>query len=194
LPQIIRQLQFTNLLDLGCGNGELLLELGKQDGDFIGWGVDANPAMLKLARSRARTARLQNRIRFIEGDCRKAGAALPKQIRSRIDSLSASQVANEMFRDGSQQAVKWLGDLRKNFPARPLLICDYYGRLGQKKSRRIEKERETLLHDFAQLISGQGIPPPSAREWRSIYSQAGCQLVHIIEDKTTTRFIHILRL
>ncbi|HSS18573.1 MAG TPA: class I SAM-dependent methyltransferase [Pyrinomonadaceae bacterium] len=194
LPDIIRQLKFTNLLDLGCGNGELLLELASQDGEFEGWGVDTNPAMLQVARARARTARRQDRVRFVEGDCLRPGAAIPKQIRSRIGSVTACHVANEMFRDGPQRAVRWLIDLRKNFPARPLLISDYYGRLGQKKSGRVEKERETLLHDFAQLISGQGIPPASARDWRSIYSQARCQLVHIIEDKATTRFIHILRL
>ncbi len=194
LPHIIRQLKFTNMLDLGCGNGELLLELGRQDRDFVGWGLDANPAMLKEARVRVRTARQQNRIRLIAGDCRNVKAAIPKQIRSNICSITACQVANEMFRDGPQRAVKWLSDLSKAFPARPLLISDYYGRLGKKRGRRVEKERETLLHDFAQLISGQGIPPASATEWRSVYSQARCQLVHIIEDKATTRFIHILRL
>jgi hypothetical protein len=47
---------------------------------------------------------------------------------------------------------------------------------------------------FGMLISGQGIPPGSAAEWRSIYEEAGCRLVHISEDKLTTRFIHILRL
>jgi len=99
-----------------------------------------------------------------------------------------------MFKDGEQRAVKWLRGLRRLFPDRPLLILDYYGRLGQTKSRKLAKERETLLHDFAQLISGQGIPPASAAEWRSIYAEAGCRLVHISEDKLTTRFIHILRL
>jgi SAM-dependent methyltransferase len=194
LPAIVRQLNFNNTLDLGCGNGELLLELGRQDSDFVGWGVDANPAMLKLARARVRAARLQSRIRFIAGDCRNPGAAIPKQVRSKTQSVTACHVANEMFRDGHERAVKWLKDLRQAFPARPLLISDYYGRLGQKRNRRLEKERETLLHDFAQLISGQGIPPANARQWRSIYAQAGCQLVHIIEDEATTRFIHILRL
>jgi hypothetical protein len=77
----------------------------------------------------------------------------------------------------------------KVLPDRPLLIADYYGRLGRKKGRI---SRETLLHDYAQLISGQGVPPASAVEWRSIYSRAGCRLVHIIEDKKTTRFVHIL--
>jgi hypothetical protein len=44
------------------------------------------------------------------------------------------------------------------------------------------------------LISGQGIPPATMAEWRSIYSKAGCRLVHVIEDSSTTRFIHIIAL
>jgi hypothetical protein len=55
-------------------------------------------------------------------------------------------------------------------------------------------QRETLLHDYVQLISGQGIPPATAAEWRSIYSQAGCRLVHVIDDTSTTRFIHVIAL
>jgi SAM-dependent methyltransferase len=194
LPDIVRQLDFNNMLDLGCGNGELLLDLGRHDSAFVGWGVDANAAMLQLARDRARTAALGSRIRFIEGDCRNPKGAVSESIRLKVHSLTTCHVANEMFRDGPERAVKWLKELRRAFPGRPLLISDYYGRLGQQRRRRLEKERETLLHDFAQLISGQGIPPADARQWRSIYAQAGCQLVHIIEDEPTTRFIHIVRL
>jgi hypothetical protein len=98
-----------------------------------------------------------------------------------------------MFHDGQLQCIRWLKQLRKLFPSRPLLILDYYSRLG-KKSAQGPIERKTLLHDYAQLISGQGIPPANAREWRALYSDAGCRLVHIIEDKATTRFIHLLRL
>jgi len=97
-----------------------------------------------------------------------------------------------MFGHGEREAVNWFRKLRKLFPGRPLLNCDYYGRLGHTKSRKLP--RETLLHDYAQLISGQGIPPATRAQWRSIYSKAGCRLVHVIEDTSTTRFIHIVGL
>jgi hypothetical protein len=114
-------------------------------------------------------------------------------VRDKIRSLVACNVANEMFHDGQTQCVKWLQQLRKVFPQRPLLILDYYGQLG-KKSRHRPVERKTLLHDYVQLISGQGIPPANAREWQTVYAKAGCKLLHIIEDNLSTRFIHILRL
>ncbi len=192
LPDIIHQLGFQQMLDIGCGNGELLLALARGDKNFIGWGIDSNQAMLAVARDRIRRASLEKRLRLFAGDCRNLKTALPARLRVGIHSLTACNVANEMFKDGPAEAIKWLRQLHQLFPGRPLLILDYYGRLG--KRRRGPAERRTLLHDYAQLISGQGVPPSSAVEWRRIYSEAGCRLVHIIEDKSTTRFIHILSL
>ena len=193
LPEIIRQLGFEHMLDIGCGNGELLLALASNDANFIGWGIDRNRAMLDLARSKILQSRLTKRLLVFEGDCRNLRRGLPARVRARIRSLAACNVANEMFHDGPKQCVKWLQQLRELFPGRPLLILDYYSRLG-KKSPRGSVERKTLLHDYAQLISGQGMPPANGRDWRALYAQAGCRLIHIIEDKTTTRFIHLLQL
>jgi SAM-dependent methyltransferase len=191
LPEIIRRLEFNNVLDLGCGNGALLLELARQDSDFVGWGIDLNPAMCRVARARIRAARLGKRVRVLMGDCRNLSSVLPTKLSAIVRAVTACNVANEMFNDGHSRAIAWLRDMRKVLAGRPLLIADYYGRLGHKKGRL---SRETLLHDYAQLISGQGVPPSNAAVWSSIYSRAGCRLVHIIEDKATTRFIHILRL
>jgi SAM-dependent methyltransferase len=191
LPELIRRLEFNHVLDLGCGNGALLLELAGQDPGFVGWGMDLNPAMCREARARIRAARLGKRVHVLEGDCGNLNDELPAKVSAQVRAVTACQVANEMFTDGHTRAIAWLRDMRNALPGRPLLIADYYGQLGQKKRRL---HRETLLHDYAQLISGQGVPPASAAEWRSIYARAGCLLVHIIEDKATTRFIHILRL
>lgn len=190
LPEIVRQLEFNHILDLGCGTGALLLELAARDSHFVGWGVDLNVAMCKMARARISSARLGKRVRVFRGDCGNLSSALPRQVRAQVRAVTACNVANEMFTDGHSAAIAWLRGLGESFPGRPLMIVDYYGRLGKKR----RGSRETLLHDYIQLISGQGVPPATAAEWRSIYAQAGCQLVHIIEDKVTTRFIHILRL
>ncbi len=94
-----------------------------------------------------------------------------------------------MFGAGSSGAVAWLAGLGKALPGRPMLIEDYYGRLAGKKG---EAHGPTLLHDYVQLISGQGIPPAGLSEWRKIYAAAGCRLIHVTEDTSSTRFIHIV--
>lgn len=192
LPDVIGALEFNYTLDLGCGNGDLLLELARRNESFVGWGIDSNPAMLKVARARLRMAHTGKRVRFLEADGARLRQEIPANVRSQIRSITCGNFVNEMFADGERQAINWFRELREIFPGRPLLNCDYYGRLGRTKIRR--PQRETLLHDYAQLISGQGIPPATMAQWRSIYSKAGCRLVHVIDDTSTTRFIHIVGL
>jgi hypothetical protein len=94
-----------------------------------------------------------------------------------------------MFGGSSPSISAWLRGIRKALPGRALLVSDYYGRLGCKDG---DRHPEILLHDYVQVISGQGVPPASAAEWEKIYASAGCRLVHILEDRTTTRFLHVL--
>jgi SAM-dependent methyltransferase len=192
LPELIRRLELNNVLDLGCGNAALLVDLASQDSRFVGWGIDLHRAMCRVARTRIRAARLGKRVQVLEGDCSDLASVLPKKVSALVGAVTACNVANEMFTEGHARAIAWLRGIRKLLPGRPLLIADYYGRLGNKKGRQLS--RKTLLHDYVQLISGQGVPPSSAAQWRSIYSRAKCRLVHIIEDKATTRLIHIVRL
>jgi len=189
LPGIIRQLGFNHLLDLGCGPASLLLQLTARDRAFIGWGLEVSPAMCQRARKRIRAAGVGKRIRVLQGDAFRPRSALPSIVRAQVQSVVASQLANELFGAGAARAVAWLRSLHATLPGRPLLLCDYYGRLGTRSSGA---SREVLLHDYVQVISGQGVPPPSLKEWRAIYSTAGCRLVHVMEDPATTLFVHLV--
>jgi SAM-dependent methyltransferase len=191
LPQIIRQLELNYVFDLGCGPGALLVELATTDPYFVGWGIDLSRAMCAAARRRSRAAGVGARVRVLEGDCTRLSAVLPAKVRAAVQTVTACNLANELFGHGHARAAAWLRALRKVLPGRLLLIADYYGRLGQ---RRGPLPRHTALHDYVQLISGQGVPPADAAAWRRIYSRAGCRLAHILEDRTTTRFVHILQL
>ena len=117
---------------LGCGSGDLLVQMGVADPNFVGWGIEVNPALCRAARARVRTACLTRRVHVIEGDSRTLGAVLPKAVRREVTGVTACQVANEMFRSGVDAAVAWLRGIRKTLPGRPVLINDYYGRLGTK--------------------------------------------------------------
>jgi SAM-dependent methyltransferase len=186
---VVRSLGLRHVLDLGCGSGDLLIQLGKADRTFTGWGIEMNPRLCRIARERVRAARLTRRISVIPGDSHRLPVLLSKGIREQVTGVTACQVANEMFRSGGEVAVAWLRGIRMTLPGRPVLINDYYGRLG---TRRRGVDRHTLLHDYAQCISGQGIPPPTMRDWRKIYEGAEYRLVHVIEDRATTQFIHVI--
>lgn len=189
VASVIRTLELRHVLDLGCGSGDLLVQLATADRSFTGWGIERNPQLCKAARARVLAARLSRQIRVIEGDSRRLGALLPKSIRERVTGVTACHVANELFRSGANRATAWLRGIRKTLPERPVIVNDYYGRLG---TSRQGEHRPTLLHDYAQVISGQGIPPSTLREWRAIYTNAGYRLVHAVEDRATTQFIHVI--
>lgn len=189
---LLAQLGVRAVLDLGCGHGALLRAMAEHDPEFRGWGIDAHPAMCRLARARLREAGAARRVRIVQGDGRNPAAALPAAARGRVEAIVAGDLANELCAHGATAAQAWLRRLGRDFPQRLLLVSDYYGRLGQPGGAHAA--RETLLHDYVQAISGQGIPPPNRRAWQALYRSAGAQPIHCIEDANTTRFLHLVRL
>jgi SAM-dependent methyltransferase len=186
---VIRSLELRHVLDLGCGSGDLLVQLATADRSFTGVGIEMNPQLCRAARARVGAARVTRQVRVIEGDSRRLGTLLPKSVGEQVTGVTACHVANEMFRSGSDMATAWLRGIRKTLPGRPVVINDYYGRLGTNTRG---EDRHTLLHDYAQLISGQGIPPSTLRAWQAIYADAGYRLVHVLDDRATTQFIHLI--
>lgn len=191
LPELLRRLELGHVLDIGCGPAALLVDLAVRDPVFMGWGVDASPAMCTAARERIASAGVGDRVTVLEGDARALATALPRAIRDRVQTITAASLANEFFFPDTAPAIAWLRDLRALFPERILVIADYYGRLGQSEQ---PLPRTAGLHDYVQVISGQGVPPPDLAAWQEIYEAAGCSLAHVIEDPSSTCFIHLLRL
>jgi SAM-dependent methyltransferase len=191
LIDLVIQLGLNHVLDLGCGTGGMLLELAKRNPQFEGWGVDSNPWMCATARRQANSGAARQRIRFLRADCRDLATSLPKAIVRRVQTMTAASLANEFCGDGGASAVAWLAGLKSAFPGRTLLIADYYGRLTGNRKRW---KPNIALHDFAQLISGQGIPPPDLAAWKKIYRSAECALVHAIEDRASSFFAHVIKL
>ena len=189
LADIVSQLGLNHVLDLGCGTGTLLLRLGNARRDFIGWGLDNNPWMCTIARKCAATSLLKGRVKILQGDCRRL-RSIPLGITREVRNITAANVCNEFFAGGTRRAVKWLRDVKAQFPGRTLLIADYCSVLGTSRPC----QGEIALHDFVQVISGQGLPPSTLEGWKRIYRAARCHLIHAVEMRHTPYFVHVLRL
>jgi ubiquinone/menaquinone biosynthesis C-methylase UbiE len=63
-----------NVVDLGCGPGDIAIRLSRASATTRITGVDGSPAMLAIARAALRSAGLESRVSFLEG--RLPGVAL----------------------------------------------------------------------------------------------------------------------
>jgi SAM-dependent methyltransferase len=188
MAQILHQLEFNCLLDLGCGSGALLATLAAARKDFRGWGIDKNQSNCRAARARL-DGPTRRRVRIVRGDVALPMAAIPGDWIDEVETIVVSDLLNEFMADGANAAVRWLADLAMLFPERVLVVADYYGRL----MKDVPASPLLLLHDFVQLTSGQGIPPADLDGWAGLYSAGGWQLAHAIDDEHSNRFIHILK-
>jgi SAM-dependent methyltransferase len=190
IVDLVAQLGLNHVLDLGCGPGSTLLALARRSADFIGWGIDSNPAMIAAARQRLRAAGVAERVEMFEGNLADLNTALPLHIRPTVQCIVAVSLVDAFFAAGNEQVISWLRLLSELLPGRALLLADYYGRLGKVEP---PWPRQTALHDLVQLLSGQGVPPADRVGWSELYAAAGCTLIHVVEDEESTGFIHILR-
>lgn len=191
LADLLLQLGLNHILDLGCGTGTLLLNLAGRDREFVGWGLDMNKWMCAAARKRIASLGVTRRVRIFQGDCRDLKHSIPGSVIARVSAVTAGSLINEFFAAGVTKAVECLAGIRAMFPGRTMLIADYYGQLGVARRPR---SREVALHDFIQVISGQGVPPANLSTWKKIYRQAGCDFIHAVGVQDSPFFIHILKL
>jgi ubiquinone/menaquinone biosynthesis C-methylase UbiE len=69
LTESLQIISFKNLIDMGCGTGQLLIELAhlKPDAHFIG--IDSDEQKLNEARHRVQEARIASRVSLLAKDC-----------------------------------------------------------------------------------------------------------------------------
>ena len=188
LTRLVLQLDLTRVLDIGCGTANMLIYLAVHLKEFIGWGIDISPQMCAAARRKVAAIQNGQRIKIFRADSRQLKSALPARIIKQVQAITAKGVANEFFASGISEAVAWLSNIKAAFPGRTLLIADYYGQLGFNK----KPGRVVGLHDYVQVISWQGVPPPDVAGWEKVYRAAKCKLIQTVED--LPNFIHVLKL
>jgi SAM-dependent methyltransferase len=196
LVRLIETLGFRVLLDIGCGGGQLLAALARRRPLLRGIGLDANPAMVKSARRRVSEQRLADRVKILRCDFRDLGRVMSERRRKTIDGICAISVADGFFAPDSVRDIYYFfRQLRSLFANRILVLCDYYSALRGPR-RPGENLKRTLVHDVAQLVSTQGIPPKDLREWQTIYARASVKLLLAYRrtDHGVSWFIHLVQL
>lgn len=194
VARMLHSLEVKTVLDMGCGGGQLLIALAAADPDLRGIGVEANPEAAAAARRNLVAAGLADRVEILDGDVLACAGQIDPERRNQVQALVAASVVNAYFGGGEvgpEDFLRRLGDL---FPGRIMIVADYYGRLGRDAGGAAY--RRTLIHDVAQLVSGQGVPPGDLDAWKRIYAAAGCGLIQPFagHGDGVDRFIHLIQL
>jgi SAM-dependent methyltransferase len=188
--QLIQGFGATRIVELGCGGGQALVALALANPDLSALGIDANPAAADAALTFAASLGVADRVEIGCGD----GLAL---LAGRADLAGfqivlAASVLNALWAQDLLVAgfLRQLGGL---LPGRIMVISDYYSHLGRPSHQATPR---TLIHDLAQLLSGQGVPPPDRVRWQKAYQAAGAELIEVMEaaGDGIDRFIHLIKL
>jgi SAM-dependent methyltransferase len=193
--QIVQKLGVKSLLELGCGTGQGLVALAEMDEQIKAVGIDQDPETCALATERMLERGLADRVQVICGDATKVAELSRTNRLPDVESVYTRGLLNALFWPSDERAVDCLSQLGALYPGRLLMVEDYYGRLGYM-DEAMQGALQAVLQDVVQVLTGQGIPPPTQEAWAATYAKAGCILFHAFEGHTNELpwFIHLVRL
>jgi SAM-dependent methyltransferase len=152
-----------HLLDLGCGGGQLLVDLCLHEPELSGIGLDISPGAIEFARDLAERAGVSDRVSFVVGDA-FSPQDWPEQCRE-ADSLCAVGVVHEHFRAGEQAVLDILevyaGLLREGMKT---FI------LGEPEIRYDDEENDADLF-LVHIFTAQGFPREH-RRWLDLLERS----------------------
>ncbi len=143
------------ILDLGCGPGDITFRFAKRFSNAIIVGVDGAAAMIELANKRkAREQGISNRVTFIEASL--PGTAIPDDPYDLI-------VSNSLLHHLHQPNVLWETILDYGSPGTKIFVVDLFRPESEKEASRIVSEYsgnepELLKRDFYNSLRAAFIP------------------------------------
>lgn len=172
--------------DLGCGSGERLVTLARQDPRFRGIGVDIAPGALALAAESVAAAGLGDRVSVVCGDATRMEH---RPEFDQVDFVCSFMMGHDLWpRDACLASLKLIGEA---FPAATdLIICDTYRSDLPPACRH---PIFTLGFESVHAIMGQEIP--SLEEWMDVLSEAGWHRAEVIDFELPphTALMHLTR-
>jgi SAM-dependent methyltransferase len=181
------------VVDLGCGDGNLLLEACARAPLMRGIGVDQSLDMCAYARANIAARNLADRVEIVHSEIGYFLDQIDVATKSAVTDVVGCSILNEFFGEPAA-AEQFLRRVRSAFPGRRFYVVDYYGSLSGNSW--VDDSDHTVLQDIVQLLSGQGVPPSNLQDWAAIYQAAECKCVHAYEGTSAgiRWFIHVLSL
>jgi SAM-dependent methyltransferase len=169
--QLLDEIEFERVADIGCGNGHFLVDLCRTAGK-AGIGIDISPAACAEAAREVTKAGLEDRIEIIEAD------AIHPDV---IPGLEGVQLVvtffflHEVYEHGRDALVGYLEGMRRRLPAGAHLLT-----AEACPPEQDQDTREPLTPEYAltQAFMAQHLLPES--EWRQVFEDAGFDVARIV--------------
>ena len=118
--------QKPNVVDLGCGSGDIIIDFCKRQKTFKGVGLDISKSALKVAKINVKKNKLSSRIDLIHGDM-KNPSTYSSKLKSSNDKLAfnAIMALHEFLIDGEEAVINILKKMKKKFPGSYFVLGEF---------------------------------------------------------------------
>jgi SAM-dependent methyltransferase len=190
LYEVLDELDFTHIADLGCGNGGRLVQFCQRYPHIQGVGVDIAPAAIELAEQNVVNNGLEDRLKMI---CTNALDTFQsdkyQDVMANVEILSCFMMFHDLYNIESIRDTIF-DRLRKAFPnIKYFLIADTV-QMPQKETLDelpIFSAGFELVHDFME------VQIPSKQDYENLFAASGLTIEKCIDFGTPNTYLYLLR-
>jgi SAM-dependent methyltransferase len=190
--ELIKNYEFNCVLDLGCGTGDFLIQLCRENTKLRAIGVDMSTDALAQARDSSKQFDVDGRIQFKTATIGKEEIPLTSQEMKDVDLLTSMYMVHELGRDGRGAIIELIVKLKKQFSGKKLLLIEVEDFDPKLNSSEELAHYGRMDYRLIHILSRQGLPRPQM-DWHGIFKDAGCAVVEP-GVKAGGSFIYIIQL
>ena len=182
--EVIREIEFERVADIGCGNAHFLIALCRAVGR-AGLGVDISPDACAEASREVARAGLTDRIEIVQADARDPGTVRGLE---QVQLVVTFFFLHEVLEHGYGVLVDYLGQLRRRLPAGArMLTAEVCPPQCDQDTHELGSLEYTLTQAFMNqtLLSEDG--------WRRAFTEAGFEVERIVRPDLPETRIYLAR-
>jgi len=163
---ILKQGNYSHVMDLGCGDGTFLRGLSQNDPGIKATGIDLSPVAVADGNQKAAQQGLADRVRLFALDISKI-TEVSDDIKG-VQATTVFFVLHELLYSGEDRVIAFLKDYRRLFPTAPLIVFEAI-RPSDEAMRR--KPGAAIYYHYFHDLSHQR--PTNREHWRELFAKGG---------------------
>ncbi len=163
---ILKQGNYTHVMDLGCGDGTFLRGLSQNQPGIKATGIDLSPVAVADGNQKASQEGLSERVRLFALDISKI-TEVSDDIKG-VQATTVFFVLHELLYSGEDRVIAFLKDYRRLFPTAPLIVFEAI-RPADEAMRR--KPGAAIYYHYFHDLSHQR--PTNREHWRDLFAKGG---------------------